>query len=195
MFLTFGCVSPLFHPNGPSIPNKVSSRSERYLFLSRRIRILSEISLLVGVKNNFACCLIIKKKVIKFRRNKKVSRQKCYPMKRQDNETHCIVGAIVDMVSRRISPKYFRAGRGDLWLAVGLDTRGLDSPWVWFRSPSRRRYVNVIMGVINPARTRLNLARSLGAARGPRIATVHNPSACSYRCHLCVSLHADFTGY
>lgn len=98
------------------------------------------------------------------------------------------------MASRRISPKYSRTERGDLWLAVGLDTRGLDSPWVCFRPPSRRRYVNVIMGVINPARTRLNLARSWGggAARGPRIATVYNPFACSY---LCLSLHTNFVGY
>lgn len=98
-------------------------------------------------------------------------------------------------VNRRISPKHSRTSRGDLWLAVGLDTRGLDSPWVWFRPPSRRRYVNVIMGVINPARTRLNLVEGWAegkGARGPRIITVHNPSACSY---LRLSLHADFTGY
>lgn len=36
------------------------------------------------------------------------------------------------MVCRRISLKYSRAGRGDLWLALGLDTRSLGSPWVWF---------------------------------------------------------------
>lgn len=84
------------------------------------------------------------------------------------------------MASRRISPKYSRTGRGDLWLAVGLDTRGLDSPWVCFRPPSRRRYVNVIMGVINPARTRLNLARSWG---GPHADHASQPSIIRPRVH------------
>lgn len=77
-------------------------------------------------------------------------------------------------VNRRISPKHSRTSRGDLWLAVGLDTRGLDSPWVWFRPPSRRRYVNVIMGVINPARTRLNLVEGWAEGEGRTRTTHHN---------------------
>jgi len=96
------------------------------------------------------------------RKKNKIIIRKYYTNHMSEERNLLLIKTIADMVSRRISPEYSRTGRGDLWLAVGLDTRGLDSPWVCFRPPSRRRYVNVIMGVINPARTRLNLARSWG---------------------------------
>ncbi|KAK1118794.1 hypothetical protein K0M31_014794 [Melipona bicolor] len=92
--------------------------------------------------------------------------------------------------------KYSRPGCGNLWLALGLDTRSLDPPWLWFGTLAKAIRQRHNGGHKSGSHAPKPRTRRPHADHGPQPSIIRpRVPAASLSVRLQLSLHADFVRY
>lgn len=96
---------------------------------------------------------------------------------------------------RWIRLKYSRPGCGNLWLALGLDTRSLDPPWVWFRTLTKAIRQRHNGGHKSGSHAPKPRSWRPHADHGPQPSIIRPRVSLLLLPYLQLSLHADFVRY